>query len=157
MRIVADLHFLCRADDFLIDTEPDLREKVRTQVLKYKVADQIELEDVTETTVAIGVEGPTAEEVDKARQYLKGTFAIGHQAPEAMADVLGEIAFYGLPRDYYDTWLDKIAAVTVGDVKRVASRFPLDDSVLLVLGAADTIRKDLDSLGTVSVAPLSQH
>ncbi len=63
-RIVADLYLICRADHFLIDTEPDLREKVRAQILKYKVADQIELEDVTKTTVAIGVEGPGAEGIE---------------------------------------------------------------------------------------------
>ena len=102
-------------------------------------------------------EGPTAEEVDKARKYLKGSFAIGHQSPDALADVLGEIAFYGLPRDYYDTWLDRIAAVTVDDVKRVAAKFPLDDSILLVLGQASAIRKELETLGPVTSVPLSEH
>lgn len=59
-RIVGDLYILCRTDDFLIDTEPELREKLRAHFLKYKVADQVELEDVTDSTVAIGVEGPAA-------------------------------------------------------------------------------------------------
>jgi len=59
-RIQADLHLICFDDHFLIDTEPELREKARAQILKYKVADQIELEDVTETTASIGVEGPAA-------------------------------------------------------------------------------------------------
>jgi tRNA-modifying protein YgfZ len=59
-RIQADLWLHCREDHFLIDTEPDLREKVRTHILKYRVADQVELEDVTESTAAIGVEGPAA-------------------------------------------------------------------------------------------------
>jgi folate-binding protein YgfZ len=59
-RIVGDLQILCRADDFLLDTEPELREKVRLHILKYKVADQIELEDVTDSTASIGVEGPAA-------------------------------------------------------------------------------------------------
>jgi aminomethyltransferase len=59
-RIVADLHLLSLDDRFLIDTEPELRDKVRAQILKYKVADQVELEDVTEQTTAIGVEGPNA-------------------------------------------------------------------------------------------------
>src|SRR4051794_28920287 len=54
-RIVGDLWLLCGADDFLIDTEPELREKLRAHFLKYKVADQIELEDITDSTVAIGV------------------------------------------------------------------------------------------------------
>lgn len=60
-RILADLWIVCREDHFLLDTEPELREVVRTHILKYKVADQVELEDVTESTAAIGVEGPTAE------------------------------------------------------------------------------------------------
>lgn len=59
-RIVADLYLVCRADHFLIDTEPELRDKARAHILKYKVADQVELEDVTEATAAIGVEGPEA-------------------------------------------------------------------------------------------------
>jgi folate-binding protein YgfZ len=59
-RIVGDLYLLCRADDFLIDTEPELRDKLRAHILKYKVADQIELEDVTDSTASIGVEGPSA-------------------------------------------------------------------------------------------------
>jgi folate-binding protein YgfZ len=57
-RIVGDLNLLCRPDDLLLDTEPELRDKVRLHILKYKVADQVELEDVTDSTASIGVEGP---------------------------------------------------------------------------------------------------
>jgi folate-binding protein YgfZ len=59
-RIQADLHLFCFEDHFLIDTEPDLREKVQQHILKYRVADQVELENVTEGTAAIGLEGPNA-------------------------------------------------------------------------------------------------
>jgi aminomethyltransferase len=59
-RIQADLHLFCFPDRFLIDTEPDLRAKVPALILKYKVADQIELEDVTAETASLAVEGPTA-------------------------------------------------------------------------------------------------
>ena len=59
-RIVGDLYLLSLGDRFLIDTEPELREKVQKQILKYKVADAVELENVTEQTIAIGVEGPNA-------------------------------------------------------------------------------------------------
>jgi folate-binding protein YgfZ len=59
-RIQADLHLFCFEDHFLIDTEPDLREKVQQHILKYKVADQVELENVTAGTAAIGLEGPNA-------------------------------------------------------------------------------------------------
>jgi folate-binding protein YgfZ len=62
-RIQADLSLVCFEDHFLIDTEPELRDKVRRHILKYKVADQVELEDVTSQTAAIGVEGPAAQSI----------------------------------------------------------------------------------------------
>src|SRR5580704_7134331 len=62
-RIQADMHLFCFEDRFLIDTEPDFREKVQQHILKYKVADQVELENVTASTAAIGLEGPNAAQV----------------------------------------------------------------------------------------------
>jgi tRNA-modifying protein YgfZ len=59
-RIQADLNLFCFADHFLIDTEPELRETVPRLILKYKVADQVEVEDITSATWAIAIEGPTA-------------------------------------------------------------------------------------------------
>jgi len=59
-RIQADLNLFCFDDRFLIDTEPELRERVPWLILKFKVADQVELEDITERTAAIGLEGPAA-------------------------------------------------------------------------------------------------
>ncbi|MGP8243613.1 MAG: YgfZ/GcvT domain-containing protein [Bryobacteraceae bacterium] len=72
-RIQADFELLCLDDHFLIDTEPDLREKVIAHILRYKVADQVELEDVTASTVALGIEGPGAEPMRSA--VAEGTVA----------------------------------------------------------------------------------
>jgi len=74
-RIQADIHLFCFDEHFLIDTEPDLRVKVPGLILKYKVADQVELEDTTESTSSIGVEGPDA-----------GPFLAGLGAPTPAAD-----------------------------------------------------------------------
>jgi len=59
-RIQADLYLSCFADHFLIDTEPEQREKVLQHIKRYIIADQVELEDVTAATSCIGVEGPGA-------------------------------------------------------------------------------------------------
>ena len=59
-RIQADVCLFCFEDHFLIDTEPELREKVRLLIKRYIIADQVELEDVTARTAAIGLEGPAA-------------------------------------------------------------------------------------------------
>src|ERR1035438_10900653 len=41
-RIQADLQLLCLADHFLIDTEPELREKVHQLIRRYIIADRSE-------------------------------------------------------------------------------------------------------------------
>lgn len=59
-RIQADLNLFCFEDHFLIDTEPELGEKVRLHIKRYIIADQVELEDISPQTAAIGFEGPAA-------------------------------------------------------------------------------------------------
>ena len=65
-RIQADLHLVCLADHFLIDTDPGLREKVHQHIRRYIIADQVELSDATDTTASIGVEGPAAADLQPA-------------------------------------------------------------------------------------------
>jgi len=69
-RIQADLNVLCLADHFLLDTEPDLREKVLQHIRRYIIADQVELEDVTATTASIGVEGPSTPSLPLAEHTI---------------------------------------------------------------------------------------
>ena len=59
-RIQADVHVFCLEDRFLLDTEPELREKVIQHIRKYIIADDVKLDDATERLAAIGVEGPAA-------------------------------------------------------------------------------------------------
>jgi folate-binding protein YgfZ len=59
-RIQADLCLFCFEDRFLIDTEPELREKVLQHIKRYIIADQVELEDVTAQTACLSLEGPGA-------------------------------------------------------------------------------------------------
>ncbi len=57
-RIQADVTLLVFDDRFLLDTEPELREKIAAHIRRYIIADQVELEDVTADTCAIALEGP---------------------------------------------------------------------------------------------------
>jgi folate-binding protein YgfZ len=78
--IQADLEIYCYADRFLIDTEPEVREKALRHILKYKVADQIEIEDVTATSAAIGLEGPGVRTIDfTAEGYTIAPFTVTGQ------------------------------------------------------------------------------
>ncbi|HUP05337.1 MAG TPA: hypothetical protein VMU19_15170 [Bryobacteraceae bacterium] len=59
-RIQGDLLLFCFEDRFLMETEPELREKIPAHLRRYIVADQVELEDVTASAAELGLEGPDA-------------------------------------------------------------------------------------------------
>ncbi|MGA9627930.1 MAG: glycine cleavage T C-terminal barrel domain-containing protein [Bryobacteraceae bacterium] len=90
-RIQADLYLLCFADHFLIDTEPDLRERVLNLIRRYIISDQVELEDVTSQTAAIGVEGPLAESLQPPDGCTKAPFSLTGQPGYRIYCAAGEM------------------------------------------------------------------
>lgn len=114
-RIQADFELLSLDDRFLIDTEPDLREKVMAHILRYKVADQVELEDVTASTVALGIEGPGAE-------AIRGAVAEGTMGPFSLTGQPG-FRVYG-DREAAAEWIRRLeaagaVAASAEDARRV--------------------------------------
>ena len=57
---------------------------------------------------------------------------------------------YGFPADHWDTYPEKIAAVTAADVQRVAQKYvPVDDLVIVAVGDASKIRTVLAEFGSI--------
>ena len=54
-RILADVNILCRPDHFLLDVEPETREKIYQHLDRYIIADDVTLEDVTASTATIAL------------------------------------------------------------------------------------------------------
>ncbi len=90
-RIQADLCLLCCEDHFLIDTEPDLREKVLNLIRRYIISDQVELEDVTSQSAAIGVEGPLAESLQPPDGCTNAPFSLTGQPGYRIYCAAGEM------------------------------------------------------------------
>jgi tRNA-modifying protein YgfZ len=59
-RVLADAVILALKDALLIDTEPETRGFVLAHLDKYIIADDVTLEDITDDTVEIGIEGPAS-------------------------------------------------------------------------------------------------
>jgi tRNA-modifying protein YgfZ len=74
-RILADAVVWCFEDHLLLDTEPEQLEKIREHLDRYIIADDVTLEDVTERTGAIQVEGP---------ESVVALVALGAPIPEAI-------------------------------------------------------------------------
>jgi tRNA-modifying protein YgfZ len=62
-RILGDANLFCLEDYLLLDTEPETRQKLFEHLDRYIIADDVTVEDVTETTAAIAIEGPQSEVV----------------------------------------------------------------------------------------------
>ena len=62
-RILSDANILCRPDHFLLDVEPETREKIYQHLDHFIIADDVTLEDATPQLATIALEGPLAADV----------------------------------------------------------------------------------------------
>lgn len=92
-------------------------------------------------------------ELSLAISYLIGVFPIRFETTAEVAGGLANVEIFRLPTNYFDTYRDRVAAVTADDVLRVAQRH-LDPARLqvVVVGDADAIRGPIEALGLGPVA-----
>ena len=63
--------------------------------------------------------GPTAQELQDAKKFLIGSFALKRESSAKIANLLSVMAFYQLPLDFLDTYQQNINAVTARDIRSV--------------------------------------
>jgi len=78
-------------------------------------------------------DGPSDEELQKAKDYLVGSYALGFDTSTKIAHQLAQIAFEGLGIDYIARRNRLISAVTQNDVRRAAERTIGDGQLLVVI------------------------
>lgn len=78
-------------------------------------------------------EGVTAEELEKAKQYLTGAWALRFDSNGKIANILVGLQEAGLPISYIDERNAMVEAVTLDDVKRVAARILKPDELSVVV------------------------
>ena len=59
-RILGDVNLLCFEDHFLLDTEPETKQKLFEHLDRYIIADDVTIQDQTDQIATIAVEGPEA-------------------------------------------------------------------------------------------------
>jgi zinc protease len=61
--------------------------------------------------------------LDLVKNFLSGSFARSLENPRTIANFALNIERYKLPKDYYATYLEKLAAVTAEDVRSMAGKY----------------------------------
>jgi zinc protease len=99
--------------------------------------------------------GATAEELKKGQNYIVGSFSRSLQSPEALAMRLSNIELYGFPANYLDTYIERLRAVTLADVRRVIEKyFLLDDLVIVLVTNAQEVSPLVTKYGPVHTMEL---
>ncbi len=84
------------------------------------------------------------EELENARGQLIGVFPIAFETAEQVALGLANIVLSRLPDDYYQTFRNRINAITADDILRVAAKYLDPDRMLIVVTTdAGQVEKDL--------------
>jgi zinc protease len=90
--------------------------------------------------------GMTDEEMAFVKKGLIGNFALNFETPSQLASMMQNLILYGLPDDYYSTYLQNIEKVGPADVLRVSKQY-LDTSkmAVVVVGDMTTVRKGIEA------------
>jgi len=89
--------------------------------------------DVIEREIhRLATDGPTADELAKAKAYLNGSFALNLDTSGKIAGLLVQLQLDGLGTDYVSRRPELINAVTLDDARRVAKRL-LDGGILVTV------------------------
>jgi zinc protease len=87
-------------------------------------------------------------ELDKAKSYLALGMPGYFETTAGAAGQFTELLTYGLPLDYYNTYIQRITAVTAADVQRVARQYLNPDQfVITIVGDRASIEAGLRALG----------
>lgn len=84
--------------------------------------------------------GPTEAELKAAKDNLIGGFPLRIDNNRKILDNIATIGYYQLPLDYLDTWTDKVAKVTLADVRAAFRRKLAMDRMVTVIVGSEAVR-----------------
>jgi zinc protease len=105
---------------------------VSTQASADRTAEAVEL--IESLVRSMADEGPTEEELAKAKAYLKGSYALNFDTSAKIANLLLQIQLDDLGIDYIKRRNELIDAVTIADARRAAKRIAEGGLFVTVVG-----------------------
>lgn len=114
------------------------------------------LHELSQELQRIAHEPVSAQELTNARRALIGRFALSLDSPQSLLNNLATQKIYGLPADYWDTYPQRVEAVTPADIQRVAKQYYGRERLQIVaVGDASELSEVLEKYGSVEpVSPM---
>ena len=97
---------------------------------------------------ALGLKHFTDDELNQAKNNATLSLPGSFETKRAVIGAMQDILIYGLPEDHFDTYSDRINAVTIAEAEAAAKRILDPDRVIwIVVGDAATTEGPLSELG----------
>jgi len=94
----------------------------------------------------------SAEELDKVKRYVTGSFPLLIETPAQVAQRIISIELYGLEKTYYNHFNSTVLSLTSDDIRGAAQRYLHPDSATIIAaGRGSMLRDRLERFGTVEV------
>src|SRR6201991_1957153 len=92
-------------------------------------------------------------EISDAKSYLTGVFPIRLETQEGLTDQLVQIKMLNLPDNYLDHYRERVQAVTVADIQRVATKYvrPDEAAVIVVGDGAEVLDQIKPYVGDIEI------
>lgn len=98
----------------------------------------------------IGSDPVPEQELNNAKRALIGRFALSLDAPQALMANLATQKLYQLPENYWDTYPQRVEAVTAADIQRVARKYYAAERLQIVaVGDGAQLRQTLEKYGEI--------
>ena len=92
----------------------------------------------------IRTEPVDAQLLENTKNYMTGSFARSLESPQTIARFALNIFRNNLPEDYYETYLQKLNAVTVADIQAMAQKYiKPEEAYIFVVGSQDEVAESL--------------
>ncbi|MDP4198965.1 MAG: pitrilysin family protein [Bacteroidota bacterium] len=109
-------------------------------------------EEIVSELTRITSDFVTEEELRMVKNYMIGNFPLQLETPQQIASRIAMIVLYGLDRDYYDTYRDKLATLTVEDLYRVSREYlNPSDLVIVASGNVQAIEAGMAEFGEIEI------
>ena len=81
----------------------------------------------------MGTEPVSAVELDAAKNFRNGQFALGLETPDGLASQLVSLKINGLPNEYLENYTTRVRAVTAEQLQAVCAKYMNPDNLSLVV------------------------
>jgi predicted Zn-dependent peptidase len=113
---------------------------------------------IYEITEGVKKNEPTPAELDWAKKTLVNQFIFSFASSASIVSQQMQLEYDGLPEDYLERYPERVAAVTLKDLGRVAEKhLHPEKSLLLVVGKEEDFDQPLSSFGLINRISLKKY